>query len=162
MPKSATSTVWSLTPSIGGCSLASASARLSAVRWWHSWCRVRSLGLRTSRLSTRYTAQPSVGRTATGRNKYGNVPPWSCVQCRRDPVTDDAVDPESPAPCPDGLRPRRREQWTAVAPSETPQVLERLSLLRQHQQDGRRSPHKPLLVLLALGRLVITGSSSLP
>ena len=42
------------------------------------------------------------------------------------------------------------------------QVLERLSSLRQHQQDGRRSPHKPLLVLLALGRLVTTGSSSLP
>ena len=40
-------------------------------------------------------------------------------------------------------------------------VLERLSSLRQHQQDGRRSPHKPLLVLLALGRLAATGSSSL-
>ncbi|WP_419753422.1 phosphorothioated DNA-binding restriction endonuclease [Geodermatophilus sp. CPCC 206100] len=42
------------------------------------------------------------------------------------------------------------------------QVLERLSSLRQHQQDGRRSPHKPLLVLLALGRLAATGTSSLP
>ena len=42
------------------------------------------------------------------------------------------------------------------------QVLERLSSLRQHQQDGRRSPHKPLLVLLALGRLPETGSSTLP
>ena len=42
------------------------------------------------------------------------------------------------------------------------QVLDRLSALRQHQQDGRRSPHKPLLVLLALGRLTETGSSSLP
>lgn len=31
------------------------------------------------------------------------------------------------------------------------QTLDRLSALRQHQQDGRRSPHKPLLVLLALG-----------
>lgn len=41
-------------------------------------------------------------------------------------------------------------------------VLERLSSLRQHQQDGRRSPHKPLLVLLALGRLATTGSSGLP
>jgi putative restriction endonuclease len=41
-------------------------------------------------------------------------------------------------------------------------VLDRLSSLRQHQQDGRRSPHKPLLVLLALGRLAATGSSSLP
>jgi putative restriction endonuclease len=41
-------------------------------------------------------------------------------------------------------------------------ILERLSSLRQHQQDGRRSPHKPLLVLLALGRLATTGSSRLP
>ncbi len=41
-------------------------------------------------------------------------------------------------------------------------ILERLSSLRQYQQDGRRSPHKPLLVLLALGRLAATGSSSLP
>ncbi len=31
-----------------------------------------------------------------------------------------------------------------------------------HQQNGVRSPHKPLLVLLALGRLVATGSSELP
>ncbi len=42
------------------------------------------------------------------------------------------------------------------------QVLDRLSALRQHQQDGRRSPHKPLLVLLALGRLASTGSSAVP
>ncbi|MDP9460507.1 MAG: restriction endonuclease, partial [Actinomycetota bacterium] len=42
------------------------------------------------------------------------------------------------------------------------QVLDRLSSLRQHQQDGRRSPHKPLLVLLALGRLAETGTSALP
>ncbi|MGK5112019.1 phosphorothioated DNA-binding restriction endonuclease [Geodermatophilus sp. CPCC 205506] len=42
------------------------------------------------------------------------------------------------------------------------QALERLSSLRQHQQDGRRSPHKPLLALLALGRLAATGTSSLP
>ncbi|WNV74127.1 phosphorothioated DNA-binding restriction endonuclease [Geodermatophilus sp. DSM 44513] len=42
------------------------------------------------------------------------------------------------------------------------QVLDRLSTLRQHQQEGRRSPHKPLLVLLALGRLAVTGSSALP
>jgi putative restriction endonuclease len=37
-----------------------------------------------------------------------------------------------------------------------------LFALRQHQQAGVRSPHKPLLVLLALGRLDSTGSSSLP
>jgi putative restriction endonuclease len=42
------------------------------------------------------------------------------------------------------------------------EVLARLASLRQHQQGGRRSPHKPLLVLLALGRLSVTGSSALP
>src|SRR6266487_3764411 len=42
------------------------------------------------------------------------------------------------------------------------QVLARLASLRQHQQGGHRSPHKPLLVLLALGRLQATGSSELP
>lgn len=40
--------------------------------------------------------------------------------------------------------------------------MERLLALRLHQQDGRRSPHKPLLALVALGRLVSTGSSQLP
>lgn len=51
-----------------------------------------------------------------------------------------------------------------MAPSalDARKVLERLASLRQHQQDGRRSPHKPLLVLLALGRLAATGTSSLP
>jgi putative restriction endonuclease len=39
--------------------------------------------------------------------------------------------------------------------------LERLTRLRQHQQDGKRSPHKPLLVLLALGQFARTGSSKL-
>lgn len=41
-------------------------------------------------------------------------------------------------------------------------VLDRFASLRQHQRDGKRSPHKPLLVLLALGRLDTTGSSELP
>ena len=41
-------------------------------------------------------------------------------------------------------------------------VLARFSALRQHQQDGKRSPHKPLLVLAALGRLVANGSSATP
>jgi putative restriction endonuclease len=41
-------------------------------------------------------------------------------------------------------------------------VLERFASLRQHQRDGQRSPHKPLLVLLALSRLAATGSSELP
>lgn len=48
--------------------------------------------------------------------------------------------------------------------SRTPQansVIERLTRLRQHQQDGKRSPHKPLLVLLALGQLSGTGSSAM-
>ncbi|MGY1632230.1 phosphorothioated DNA-binding restriction endonuclease [Geodermatophilus sp. SYSU D01186] len=49
-----------------------------------------------------------------------------------------------------------------MALTDAQQVLERLSSLRQHQQDGRRSPHKPLLVLLALGRLAATGTSNLP
>ncbi|MEO3778205.1 phosphorothioated DNA-binding restriction endonuclease [Micromonospora sp. B11E3] len=42
------------------------------------------------------------------------------------------------------------------------QVLDRLTGLHLHQQHGRRAPHKPLLVLLALGRLAGTGSSELP
>jgi len=41
-------------------------------------------------------------------------------------------------------------------------VLGRLASLRQHRRGGQRSPHKPLLVLLALGRLRATGSSELP
>jgi len=41
-------------------------------------------------------------------------------------------------------------------------VLARLASLRQHQRHGQRSPHKPLLVLLALGRLAATGSSEVP
>ena len=40
------------------------------------------------------------------------------------------------------------------------QVLERLTSLRQYQHNGRRVPHKPLLVLLALGRIEATGSSA--
>jgi len=43
-----------------------------------------------------------------------------------------------------------------------PGVLDRFASLRQHQRGGQRSPHKPLLVLLALGRLEATGSSELP
>ena len=41
-------------------------------------------------------------------------------------------------------------------------LLDRFAALRQHQRNGQRSPHKPLLVLLALGRLAKTGSSVLP
>ena len=41
-------------------------------------------------------------------------------------------------------------------------VVARLGSLRQHQRNGQRSPHKPLLVLLALGRLAAIGSSQLP
>jgi len=40
-------------------------------------------------------------------------------------------------------------------------VVERLTSLRQHQEAGRRSPHKPLLVLLVLGHLVNTGTSQM-
>lgn len=39
-------------------------------------------------------------------------------------------------------------------------VLERLTSLRQYQHQGKRVPHKPLLVLLALGQLESTGSSA--
>lgn len=42
------------------------------------------------------------------------------------------------------------------------EVLARLSSLRQHQRHGKRSPHKPLLVLLALGRLSAEGTSEVP
>ncbi|WP_229399581.1 phosphorothioated DNA-binding restriction endonuclease [Micromonospora okii] len=42
------------------------------------------------------------------------------------------------------------------------EVYDRLTSLRLHQQHGRRAPHKPLLVLQALGRLASTGSSELP
>jgi putative restriction endonuclease len=42
------------------------------------------------------------------------------------------------------------------------EVVARLASLRQHQRNGQRSPHKPLLMLLALGRLAATGSSQLP
>jgi putative restriction endonuclease len=40
--------------------------------------------------------------------------------------------------------------------------VERLSTLRQYQHNGKRVPHKPLLMLMALGRLAETGSSELP
>ncbi|MGY1737010.1 phosphorothioated DNA-binding restriction endonuclease [Geodermatophilus sp. SYSU D00684] len=50
----------------------------------------------------------------------------------------------------------------ATPGAEVREVLAQLASLRQHQQDGRRSPHKPLLVLLALGRLAANGSSALP
>jgi putative restriction endonuclease len=44
----------------------------------------------------------------------------------------------------------------------TNEALERLLSLRLHQKDGRRSPHKPLLALLALGRLLDSGTSAIP
>ena len=44
----------------------------------------------------------------------------------------------------------------------TSEPYERLLGLRLHQTQGRRSPHKPLLALLAIGRLLETGSSDLP
>ena len=42
------------------------------------------------------------------------------------------------------------------------EVLTRLATFRQYQQDGKRVPHKPLLVLLSLGRLQDSGTSALP
>ena len=69
------------------------------------------------------------------------------------------VTPTLPAehPLPAGKPPSSRAA-TALAESA---VLERFSQLRQHQQAGRRSPHKPLLVLSALGRLTATGESTM-
>jgi putative restriction endonuclease len=49
-----------------------------------------------------------------------------------------------------------------VTPDPAPTVVQRFASLRQHQGDGHRSPHKPLLALLALGRLASTGRSDLP
>jgi putative restriction endonuclease len=46
--------------------------------------------------------------------------------------------------------------------AERERVLALLAGLRLHQRGGRRSPHKPLLVLAALGRLAATGSSAMP
>lgn len=46
-------------------------------------------------------------------------------------------------------------------PDVTLDPLAPLLALRQHQRDGKRSPHKPLLVLMALGKLATTGSSAL-
>jgi len=40
-------------------------------------------------------------------------------------------------------------------------VFEQLTTLRQFQGDGRRAPHKPLLVLLALSQMQACGSSAL-
>jgi len=60
---------------------------------------------------------------------------------------------------------RHRWQGRGVPSPDKAQAaaaLARLGSLRQHQRRGQRSPHKPLLVLLALGRLAATGSSQLP
>lgn len=40
--------------------------------------------------------------------------------------------------------------------------VDRLTALRQHQHNGKRAPHKPLLLLVTLGRLAETGSSEMP
>lgn len=59
-------------------------------------------------------------------------------------------------------RVRRWHDWgmRGSAASQRDEVLERLSW-KQHQQGGTRSPHKSLLVLLALGRLVNEGTSEI-
>lgn len=54
------------------------------------------------------------------------------------------------------------QAWIVRADAVAATVVARLASLRQHQRGGQRSPHKPLLVLLALGRLAATGSSELP
>ena len=40
-------------------------------------------------------------------------------------------------------------------------AVEKLTRLNQHRRDGVRAPHKPLLVLMALGRLQRTGKSDI-
>jgi putative restriction endonuclease len=50
----------------------------------------------------------------------------------------------------------------SAADSSAREILDRFAGLRQHQRNGQRSPHKPLLVLAVLGRLAATGSSLLP
>jgi putative restriction endonuclease len=42
------------------------------------------------------------------------------------------------------------------------EVLARFASLNQYQRDGVKAPHKPLLALLAVARLMKTGSSELP
>src|SRR4051812_18612840 len=46
-------------------------------------------------------------------------------------------------------------------PESVPGVLAPLLALRQHRRNGERSPHKPLLVLLALGQYSAASSSRL-
>lgn len=44
---------------------------------------------------------------------------------------------------------------------DSAEAVKRLTSLRQYQGDGKRAPHKPLLVLLALAQFQKTGSSTL-
>lgn len=60
---------------------------------------------------------------------------------------------ENPCRMPDDNYPERMTSSDAVT---------RLTSLRQYQGDGKRAPHKPLLVLLALGHIRNTGSSAMP
>ncbi|WP_344476009.1 hypothetical protein [Kineococcus aurantiacus] len=73
-----------------------------------------------------------------------------------------------------GRRPRRSNMRMNPAPSDDqsgaaaggqaggqPATLQRLLTLRQYQQNGLRAPHKSLLVMLVLTRLLTTGTSSL-
>jgi putative restriction endonuclease len=53
-------------------------------------------------------------------------------------------------------------KMTTHVGDERENVLAMLTSFRQHQHNGHRSPHKPLLMLLALGRLVTTDSSRVP
>lgn len=47
----------------------------------------------------------------------------------------------------------------STAATDLEAVAKRLLSVRQYQGDGKRAPHKPLLILYALGRLSQTGSS---
>lgn len=61
---------------------------------------------------------------------------------------------------PDGGHRSRQMRRLAQGVAVETDVLSRMQGLRLHQANGKRSPHKPLLVLLSLGRLVNTGSSA--
>ncbi len=63
------------------------------------------------------------------------------------------------------MSPQPPAQHPAPGPSAPgpgqPAALQRLLTLRQYQQNGLRAPHKPLLLMLALARLLSTGTSAL-
>jgi len=62
-------------------------------------------------------------------------------------------------PVPSKETPTRPSSGTRLTDDD---VLERFASLRQYQANGKRAPHKPLLVLTALGRILDSGTSATP